>query len=87
MYSLAISKDARKFIDKQPSHTRQRLRNALIQLAKDPFTNQNVKRLKGTDTMLRLRVGDFRIVFSIEEQKLMILVISIGNRGDVYNKF
>ncbi len=86
MYSLAISQDAQKFIDKQPSHTRQRLRNALIQLAEDPFTNQNVKRLKGTDTMLRLRVGDFRIVFSIEEQKLMILVISIGNRGDVYNK-
>ncbi len=87
MYSLAISKDARKFIDKQPSQTRQRLRNALIQLAEDPFTNPNVKRLKGMDSMLRLRVGDFRIVFYIEEHKLLILVIAIGNRGDVYNNF
>nr|NNM91629.1 type II toxin-antitoxin system RelE/ParE family toxin [Bacilli bacterium] len=82
-----MSKDAQKFINKQPRQTRQRLRNALIQLAEDPFTNPNVKRLKGTDSMLRLRVGDFRIVFSIEEQKLLILVIAIGSRGDVYNKF
>jgi len=37
--------------------------------------------------MLRLCVGDFRIVFSIEEEKLKILVLSIGNRGDICINF
>jgi mRNA interferase RelE/StbE len=87
MYKLTFSKDARKFIDKQTSQTKQRIRNALLQLAEDPFSNRQVKRLKGTEDILRLRVGDFRVVFSMEEEKLVILIISIGNRGDIYNKF
>jgi len=87
MYNLVLSKDARKFIDKQTPQARRRIRNALLQLAEDPFSSRQVKRLKGTDSMLRLRVGDLRIVYSIEEEKLMILVLSIGNRGDVYKDF
>ncbi|WP_374986252.1 type II toxin-antitoxin system RelE/ParE family toxin [Alicyclobacillus sp. SP_1] len=87
MYSLIFSKDARKFIDKQTAQTKQRIRNALLQLAENPFSNRQVKRLKGTEDILRLRVGDFRVVFSIEEDKLVILVISIGSRGDIYNRF
>lgn len=87
MYSLIFSKDARKFIDKQTAQTKQRIRNALLQLAEDPFSNRQVKRLKGTEDILKLWVGDFRVVFSIEEEKLVILVISIGSRGDIYNRF
>lgn len=87
MYSLIFSKDARKFIAKQTPRTKQRIRNALLQLAEDPLSNRQVKRLKGTEDILRLRVGDFRVVFSIEEEKLVILIISIGNRGDIYSSF
>lgn len=87
MYNLILSKDAQKFIDKLTPHARQRIRNALLHLAENPFSSRQVKRLKGMDSMLRLRVGDFRIVYSIEEEKLMILVLSIGNRGDVYKNF
>ena len=54
MYNLVLSKDARKFIDRQTPHARQRIRNALLQLAEDPFSSRQVKRLKGTDSMLRL---------------------------------
>lgn len=85
MYTLVFSKEARKFIRRQDAHSKQRLQNALLELAEDPFTNPQVKRLRGIDSMLRLRVGDLRVVFSIEHDKLMILVVSIGNRGDVYN--
>ncbi|WDL97264.1 type II toxin-antitoxin system RelE family toxin [Alicyclobacillus sp. ALC3] len=86
MYSLIFSKDARKFIEKQTPQTKQRIRNALLQLAEDPFSNRQVKRLKGTEDILRLRVGDLPVVFSIEDEKLAILVISIGSRGDIYNR-
>ena len=87
MYNLIFSKEARKFIDRQNPQTKQRIRNALLQLAEDPFSNRQVKRLKGTEDFLRLRVGDIRVVFSVEQEKLVILIISIGNRGDIYNKF
>lgn len=79
-------KEARKFIHKQDAHSKKRLRNALLQLAEEPISNPQVKRLKGTERMLRLRVGELRVIFSIEEEKLMILVLSIGSRGDIYNK-
>ncbi|RIV25911.1 hypothetical protein D2Q93_05765 [Alicyclobacillaceae bacterium I2511] len=49
--------------------------------------NRQVKRLKGTEDILRLRLGDFRVVFSIEDEKLAVLVISIGSRGNIYNRF
>ncbi|QSO55073.1 type II toxin-antitoxin system RelE/ParE family toxin [Alicyclobacillus curvatus] len=74
-------------MDRQNPQTKQRIRNALLQLAEDPFSNRQVKRLKGTEDFLRLRVGDIRVVFSVEQEKLVILIISIGNRGDIYNKF
>ncbi len=45
-----------------------------------------VKRLAGTDALLRLRVGDFRVVFSIEQEELLILIIAIGNRADIYRR-
>ncbi len=55
-------------------------------LARDPLANRHVKRVRETDMLLRLRVGDFRVVFSIEQEALFILMISIGNRGDVYRR-
>lgn len=86
MFNLIFSKDAQKFVAKQAPQAKQRIRHALLRLAEDPFSSRQVKRLKGTTGILRLRVGDFRIVFSIEQEKLNILVISIGNRGDIYKR-
>ena len=45
--------------------------------------NQQVKRLAGADVLLRLCVGDFRVVFSIEQEELLQM-IAIGDRGDIY---
>jgi len=46
----------------------------------------DVKRLQGGSNNYRLRVGDFRIIFSKDGEKLIILVIEIGPRGDIYNR-
>lgn len=61
------------------------IRAALLELAKDLLANW-LKRLVGTDALLRLRVDDFRVVFSIEQEQLLILIIAIGNRGDIYRR-
>ena len=83
-FTLRFSRQAHKFLEKQPPDVRNRIRAALLELATDPLANRQVKRLVGTDALLRLRVGDFRVVFSIEQEELLILIIAIGNRRDVY---
>ncbi|MCY0877417.1 MAG: type II toxin-antitoxin system RelE/ParE family toxin [Firmicutes bacterium] len=83
MFTLRFSRHAHKFLEKQPPDVRHRIRMALLELAKDPLANRQVKRLAGTDELLRLRVGDVRVVFSIEQEELLILIIAIGNRGDI----
>ena len=86
MYTLRFSRQAQKFLAKQSSDVRNRIRTALLELAQDPFAHRQVKRLAGADLLLRLRVGDFRVVFSIEQEEWLILIIAIGNRGDIYRR-
>lgn len=86
MYTLRFSRQAQKFLEKQSHGVRQRIRTALLELAEDPLAHRQVKRLSGTDALLRLRVGDVRVVFSIEEEELLILIIAIGNRGEIYRR-
>lgn len=86
MFTLRFSRQAHKFLEKQPLDVRHRIRMALLELAKNPLANRQVKRLAGTDELLRLRIGDFRVVFSIEQEELLILIIAIGNRGDIYRR-
>ena len=86
MYTIHFSHQAQKFLAKQPAASRDRIRAALMELARDPFAHRQVKRLRGSDLLLRLRVGDVRVVFSIEQEALLILVLSIGNRQDVYRR-
>lgn len=86
MFTLRFSRQAHKFLEKQSPDVRNRIRTALLELAKDPLANRQVKRLAGTDALLRLRVGDFRVVFSVEQETLLILIIAIGNRGDIYRR-
>ena len=86
MFTLRFSRQAHKFLEKQTPDMRNRIRAALLELAKDPLANRQVKRLAGTDPLLRLRVGDVRVVFSIEQEELLILIIAIGNRGDIYRR-
>lgn len=44
-----------------------------------------VKKLKGSDGFYRIRVADYRIIYQINDGELVILVVMIGNRRDVYN--
>ena len=45
-----------------------------------------VKKLSAEEGVYRVRDGDFRIIYSIEDRKLLILVLSVGNRRDIYNR-
>ena len=83
MYQIIIKKKAKKFIDKLPANERKRVVSAIEQLP----NGEDIKKLKGYDDLLRLRVGDYRIIYTVDNGKLVIFVIDIDNRGDVYKRY
>ena len=58
---------------------------ALTRLGDDPYREDaDVKKLAGQEGLYRLRVGDFRVAYQIDNGQLIILVVKVGNRRDVY---
>lgn len=83
MYQIIIKKPAKKFIDRLPINEKRRVVAALEQLP----NGENIKRLKGHNDILRLRVGDYRILYSVDNGKLVVYVIDAGNRGEIYKRY
>lgn len=83
MYQIIIKKKAKKFIDKLPNNEKKRVVSAIEQLP----NGDDIKRLKGHDDLLRLRVGNYRIIYTVDNGKLVICIIDAGNRGDIYNRY
>ncbi|GAB1329228.1 type II toxin-antitoxin system RelE family toxin [Streptomyces sennicomposti] len=62
-----------------------RILTALTALGDDPYREDaDVKRLTGPSGLYRLRVGSYRIAYQINEGELLILVVKVGDRRDVY---
>ncbi|MEO8884030.1 MAG: type II toxin-antitoxin system RelE/ParE family toxin [Devosia sp.] len=60
-----------------------RILRSLAKMATDPRTAPNVKALKGRDHY-RLRVGDWRVIYALDGDRLVVLVVTIGHRREVY---
>ena len=83
MYQIVLQKRAKKFIDKLPKNEKARIVSAIEQLPK----GNDIKKLKGHDALMRLRVGEYRIIYTVMDRELVILVIDAGNRGEIYQKY
>lgn len=83
MYRIIIQKKAKKFIDKLPQNEKLRVVKAIESLP----NGENVKKLKGYSDLLRLRVGDYRIIYKVNNGELIVLVIDVGNRGEIYKRY
>lgn len=83
MYKIVIKKKAKKFIDKLPKNEKMRVVRAIQMLP----NGEDIKKLKGHSDLLRLRVGDYRIIYTVDNGELVVIVIDAGNRGEIYNKY
>jgi mRNA interferase RelE/StbE len=82
MRKIVLSKQAATALHRMPQVDAKRITNKLQQYSVDPASMaNNVKRLQGSN-YLRLRVGDWRVIFS--EAGVVIDVVKIAPRGDVY---
>lgn len=67
-----------------PRNTARLIREKIQLLAEAPYSpNPNIKKLQGR-AGYRLRVGDWRVIYEIEDEQVVILVLDIGPRGGIY---
>lgn len=79
-YKIVIEKPALKFLQKQPQAQKERLLRAIQGLP----SIGDIKPMSGHENLYRLRVGSYRVIYTIEGDLLIVRVLTIGNRGDVY---
>ena len=82
-YRIEIKATAEKALSKLPKADARRISTAISGLAKDPRP-EGSRKLTGSDDSYRLRVRDYRIVYEITDKKLIVYVVRIGHRKDVY---
>lgn len=83
MYRIIIKKPAKKFIDRLPQNEKRRIVEAIEHLPE----GSDVKRLQGHNDLYRLRVGNYRIIYTIDNGQFVICIVAAGNRGQIYNQF
>lgn len=81
MYNIEFTKTAEKQFYKLDKQVQKRIAASLERSRIRPFSH--VKRVVGS-TNYRLRVGEYRIIAEIKEEKLIILVIKVGHRKNIY---
>lgn len=83
-YELQISESAEKSLKKISKKDRLRIIEKIDALEHDPMPSGSIK-LKGyREVLYRIRSGDYRIVYSIKQDMLIILVVEIGHRREIY---
>lgn len=83
MYSVEFSKAAERQFRKLDPLLQKRLAKSVDGLAKDPRPN-GVKKLSGESGIYRVRVGDYRIVYAIRDSALLVLIVRVGHRREIY---
>ena len=83
-YKIEFTRKALKNLSKISSKYQVLIIDKLELLSENPFEAQNVKNLKGENDFYRLRVADYRIIFQIINKELVVLVIDINHRKDIY---
>jgi mRNA interferase RelE/StbE len=81
-YRVEIPKRVQKDIDSLPTHTREAVLERLRALVTDP-PPPGCKKLKDSDAW-RLRVGDYGVVYEIHDRQLLVVIIRVAHRRDVY---
>ena len=83
MFSVLIHRKALKEINGLQADDKNRILSAIREMATDPF-NGDVKPIKGVRSLLRRRVGDYRISFTMNYEKSEIVVLKVGRRESFY---
>ncbi len=82
IYTVVFLRRAQRELESLPNTDYERVRNAIAGLANNPRPS-GCKKLTGRDGW-RIRIGDYRVIYGINDRELLITVVRIGNRRDIY---
>ncbi len=83
MYDILILNPARKFVNALPESIRKRIIRKVVSLETNPRPHDAIK-LEGSNDYYRIRVGDYRIIYRIQDDRLIILIIKVAHRRESY---
>jgi len=83
-YTVEFLKTAVEELEGLPTNAQRQIVRKIDGLKNDPKP-AGVIQLKSPEKFLRLRVGDYRVIYLVEGKRLVILVVKIGDRKDVYD--
>ncbi|MBW1728010.1 MAG: type II toxin-antitoxin system RelE/ParE family toxin [Deltaproteobacteria bacterium] len=82
-YRIEVKRTAAKALKKISKSEQKRIIKAIDSLAEN-LPNLDTTKMKGNNPFHKIRVGDYRIVYEIQDDVLLILIVKIGHRKDVY---
>lgn len=84
-YQVELTSAVQRQIKKIPTEIKKLIIKQLEKLQRIPHPN-GVKKLVGMDNLYRIKIKDYRVIYTINNQKLLILVIKIADRKEIYKK-
>jgi mRNA interferase RelE/StbE len=82
-YQVLFTRRAERDFSAVPQRDRERLAKSIDALADDPRPHR-VKKLEGPDPLYRLRAGDYRVLYTVEDNVVTVTVVRVGHRRDIY---
>lgn len=84
-YRIVVAPAALRALRRVTGPARQRLEAAILMLAQDPHPPAS-RRLAGSPAY-RVRIGDYRVIYEVHDDALVIVVVTVGHRRDVYARW
>jgi mRNA interferase RelE/StbE len=85
VYEVVFKKSAAKELQGLPKKIQQKILDAVQLLSLNPYTELlQIKKMKGVDSLFRVRIQDYRVIYLIENRTIKVTIIKIGHRKEVY---
>ena len=82
-YRIEVKRSAAKALKKIPKPDRKRVSEKIDSLA-EKLPNSDITKMKGNNPFRKVRIGNYRIIYEIQDDVLLILIVKIGHRKDIY---
>lgn len=84
-YEVIVQPSAARELRKLPKEVQRRIGKKIDELAGNPRP-PDAKALEGGKGFFRVRAGDYRIIYTVKDRALIVLVVRIGHRSDIYRR-